>query len=376
MAVTYYRLGGARRLHEIIFAGSHDASITSGASKAQTQNLDVRKQAEAGVRLFDMRILAHGTEDGASLVGYHGKGKGSSKQNMYSDHTSSKHDVKLHKGMSHGTTGMKLSLMLEQARGFVTDGDSKEFLIFKFDKCTNWQLIAEYCVKILGNAIFKYDGKYGGIEFSKLTLDDLSRKVVCVFNEKAAQTQIKGLDRKQGIIPYRALKSKDGPNVAYDPGFKGMQYFGKGGTDWWRVWKTQTKKMNENIKRQQKLMLEIACSDDKQSPNVLGMMYWTATGLLSSIKKRNSVLWHKKTGVPKFNQLWEGGLKKSIEHQLKREELRCLEWGGEMRIKAFFPNIIMIDFASEDKCNTIYQLNNAKDKFLAEAYKKYVGSDG
>ena len=51
-----------------------------------------------------------------------------------------------------------------------------------------------------------------------------------------------------------------------------------------------------------------------------------------------------------------------------------LEYGGVMRMKAYFPNIIMIDFADPDKCRSIFDLNTAVDQRLAEAYNKYVGA--
>ena len=370
MAVTYYQLGGQRRLHEIIFAGSHDAAITSGKSHAQTQDLDIAGQADAGVRLFDLRILAHGGEQGASLVGYHGSPQKPKSVGLISTHTKKSHDVKVSKKMSTGTVGLKLSAMLEQAKMFVSRGGPKEFLILKFDKCTNWQLIAEYCVNILGDSIYKDKG----IEFSKLTLDDLSRKVVCVFNDSVLTGgKITGYGPKDGIFGFRSLKAKKGPNLAYKPGYQGLQYFGKGGTDALKIYQRQSDKMNENVSKQRRLMLEMANADDLQSPNVLGMMYWTSTGTLSSIKKRNKVMWSAKTGIPKMETLWGGGLEASIGHQLELDRIKCLEYGGKQRIKAFFPNIIMIDFASEDKCRTIYKLNEIKDKLLADAYNEYMG---
>lgn len=366
MGVKYYGLGGHRRIHEIIFAGSHDAAITSGKSHAQTQDLNIARQADAGVRLFDLRILAHGGENGASLVGYHGYAKKSKVHNMHSTHTKNSRDIKVSSGMSTGTVGLKLSNMLEQAKGFVNRGDTKEFLILKFDKCKNWQLIAEYCVNILGDNIYKDNGK----EFSKLTLNDLARKVVCVFNDSAMQEISQGSE--DGILGFKSLKSKSGPTKAYNPKYRGMQYFGKGGTNPYKFYKTNNKKMSENYNKQKKLLLQMANAEDLQSPNVLGMMYWTATGSLSSIRERDEVLWAR-TGVHKMSRLWREGLEASVSHQMELERIKCLERGGVSRMKAFFPNIVMIDFASEDKCRTIYDLNKVKDDSLAEAYNQYVG---
>ncbi|QKX16067.1 phosphatidylinositol-specific phospholipase C domain-containing protein [Microbulbifer sp. YPW1] len=371
MEITYFNLGPQRRLHEIIFAGSHDAAITSGKSNAQTQNLNIYEQAKVGVRLFDLRILAQGDEQGASLVAYHGSAKKAKARKMHSDHTNKTHNIEVSSGMNLGTTGLKLSNMLKSAKRFVTEPATKnEFLILKFDKCSNWKLIAETCVAILADKIFK---KTNDIEFSKLTLQDLAGKVVCVFNDKAlAETPDLTLGPQHGILGFRSLKSKNGPNKAYKPAYQGMQYFGKGGTPISHIWKTKRGKRQENFDKQKKLMLQMANSDDLQSPNVLGMMYWTATGLTHSIKLRDEVLWNR-TGVHKLGELWRCGLEASIGHQMELERIKCLEWGGKMRMKAFFPNIVMIDFASYDKCKTIYGLNKLKDDMLARAYDQYVG---
>ncbi|WP_078085145.1 hypothetical protein [Microbulbifer mangrovi] len=370
MAITYYRLGPQRRLHEIIFAGSHDAAITSGKSNVQTQDLNILEQARVGVRLFDLRILTKGGKHGAKQYAYHGSGKGAKDRTMKSNITNKTHDISVYNGMFYGSTGISLVDILNQAKTFVTDKlTSKEFLILKFDKCTNWELIAETCIAILGNNIFKY---HQNVEFSKLTLEDLAGKVVCVFNEGALKKAGVTSGPQDGILSFRSLKAKKGANKAYVPNFPGMQYFGKGGTNIKYIWKTKRDKRKENYTKQQKIMLQMACSNDMQSPNVLGMMYWTATGLSHSIKERDDVLWNR-TGVHKMSELWRSGLEASIGHQLEQERIKCLEWGGKMRMKAFFPNIVMVDFANFDKCKTIYDLNTLKDDMLARAYETYMG---
>ncbi|RDH85950.1 MAG: hypothetical protein DIZ80_00290 [endosymbiont of Galathealinum brachiosum] len=365
MGINYHQLGGGKRLSEIIFAGSHDASITNGGKAVQTQDLDIGKQANAGIRLFDLRILAQGGKNGASLVGYHGKGKSTSNVQLQSSHAKDDYSVNVSSGMKYGVTGLKLSNMLKQAKSFVTRGNSKEFLILKFDKCTNYQLIADYCINILGSSIFVDQGK----DFGRLTLDEVSRKVICVFNDKALKDITQGA--KDGILGFRSLKAKKGPAKAYTIGYKGLQYFGKGGTSAGAFWKTNKSKMSENFKKQKKLMLQMANADDLQSPYVLGMMYWTATGSLSSIKSRNNLLWSKNTGVNKMDELWRCGLEASIDHQLSLDKILKRKSNQKMRMKAFFPNIIMIDFASADKCDTIFSLNKVKDDRLEKAYNQF-----
>ena len=56
--ITYYELGASKQLNEIVVAGSHDAGITSGGTNVKTQALDIGEQAQAGVRVFDLRIAA------------------------------------------------------------------------------------------------------------------------------------------------------------------------------------------------------------------------------------------------------------------------------------------------------------------------------
>jgi hypothetical protein len=361
--IRYFDLGPELRLSDIVFAGSHDASITGGDVNAKTQDLDIGGQARAGVRLFDLRILAHGGKEGASLVGYHGKGAGPEKLKMVSDHSGRSYDLKVSKSMSYGTVGEKLSTMLHQAKHFVDN--SNEFLIFKFDKCKNYPLIADYCVSILGSSIYKPIG----IELGKCTLDDLKGKVICVFNEKGL-AEIKHLGTSNGMLGFRNLNSKEDPKP-YLANYPGLQYFGKGGTSAMAFWRSKSDKIDENYEKQKKLMLKMANAKIPTAPDVLGMMYWTTTGLKESIKERDAVMWGT-TGVRRMEELWNSALKKAIETQLEQDRMKCMEYGGKRRMKAFFPNIVMIDFADADKCQTIYDLNHVLENKLIEAYDKSV----
>ena len=400
MGVRYWRLGESRRLHEIIFAGSHDAAITSGRSFAQTQDLNIFRQADAGVRIFDLRIIAVGDGDGASMHGYHGDPSGSFKPewlggtkvgkikdkkaiSMQNEHTGKSHDLKIRKGMTTGTTGLKLSEMLDQAKSFVTSDDGKdEFLILKFDKCENYKVIADYCISILGPTIFKRRGDHPR-EFSKLTLGDLRGKVVCVFNDsEEVNNELKDYTDRQGIFRFRSLYSKSTGHFwnkksatakAYNPMWSGLQYMGKGGTKAYKVFSNNEKKIQENVSKQKKILKLMASGSSPDNANVLGMMYWTSTGSLSSIKKRNDKMWNE-AGTRVMQKLWYEGLESAIGTQLELEQLKCLEYGGKMRIKAFFPNIIMIDFADTGKCQTIFDLNAVKDNLLASAYNNYTNS--
>jgi hypothetical protein len=366
MSIYYKNLGGSKRLHEIVFAGSHDASITSGSSSAQTQYLDIAGQAAAGVRLFDLRILARKFGDGgASLVGYHGSGGGKSTSQLSSKYTGKSQQVKTSSKMKYGVFGEKLSQMLNQAREFVER--TSEFLIFKFDKCTNYPLMAEYCIKLLGDNLYKPIG----IEFSKLTLNDLQKKVVCVFNEKQ-RSELRPYTADDGILGFKSLRGEKNSVGTYDPDYPGLQYYGKGGTNPFKIYQTNKMKMADNEAIQRKMLLAMARQEDDFAANVLGMMYWTSTGMTSSIRKRNEDVMWGATGVTRMSQLWHEGLEASISTQLQRDKIKVLEYGGVRRVKAYFPNIIMIDFADNEKCQSIYDLNTAADQKLAEAYDKYL----
>jgi hypothetical protein len=366
MSFLYQSLGMDKRVTEIVFAGSHDASITSGSSSAQTQFFNIGVQAASGVRLFDLRILARKVGTGATMVGYHGAKTGSDKGTYSNTITKGVHEVKTNSGIL-GEFGLPLKDMLKQAKEFVTA--TNEFLIFKFDKCTNYKLIADYCVEILGTAIFKPIG----IEFGKLTLGDLAGKVVCVFNDSAL-AEMKPHQESDGILGFKSLRGEKNSVGVYDPNYAGLQYYGKGGTSSAAIYKTKTMKMNENVSKQRKMLMAMAEKGDDWAADVLGMMYWTATGSISSIRKRNeNVMWGS-TGVDRMGELWREGLEASVSTQLARDKVKVLEFGGIRRIKAYFPNIVMIDFADLNKCKTIFALNKAVDDRLAKAYDQYIAA--
>ena len=361
--IRYKSLGGDLRISDIVFAGSHDASITTGSSYAKTQDKSVYQQAKAGVRIFDLRILAHQTPDGkVSLVGYHGstKGEGSGKFRMR--RTGNKDSIDFVTGIS-GEFGLKLSRMLKDAKKFVEKTD--EFLIFKFDKCTNYKTIADYCISLLGTAIFISPAN---VDFSKLTLDQLGGKVVCVFN--AAEMQAAGLncDGSNGILGFLNLNGD--PPGQYKQNYTGLQYYGKGGTRFYAFWKTNAGKMNENRDKQKKLMAKMSSQQEQSYTNALGMMYWTSTGSVSNIETRNNKMW-KDPGVAKMKRMWGNCLETAIEAQLDSDDAKYMDYANGSRIKSFFPNIIMIDFADETKCAEIFSLNVvAKDK-LGAAFQNY-----
>ena len=48
--IKYHNLGPTKLLHDIVFAGSHDAGITQGADNVRTQSHNLFEQAAHGIR--------------------------------------------------------------------------------------------------------------------------------------------------------------------------------------------------------------------------------------------------------------------------------------------------------------------------------------
>lgn len=144
--MNYFELGGDKQLNEIVCAGSHDAGITSGGKNVKTQSLDIEGQAQAGVRIFDLRVAAtSGAKvDGVKTVelkSFHAPGlKNETKvRNLPGVGT-----VKLERSKfkSGGDWGLGLTDILDGAKRFVqSDAGKTEFLLLKFDKSTNWTCI-------------------------------------------------------------------------------------------------------------------------------------------------------------------------------------------------------------------------------------------
>ncbi|MEL7154777.1 MAG: hypothetical protein AAFN51_13510, partial [Pseudomonadota bacterium] len=132
-AVTYYDLGSHKKLRDVVFAGSHDAGITSGAGNVQTQDRGIYRQAHSGIRIFDLRVFAAGSGGHARLRAYHGDKTAVHRSSVRTMRQTGNHEyVKLSTLGPAGDWGQSLGRMLAQARKFVEDFGT-EFLIMKFD---------------------------------------------------------------------------------------------------------------------------------------------------------------------------------------------------------------------------------------------------
>ncbi|MGA2072819.1 MAG: hypothetical protein ABSH52_04880 [Terriglobia bacterium] len=364
--VKYYELGGSKCLNEIVVAGSHDAGITSGKSNVQTQGFNIFIQAGVGVRFFDLRIAAAaaGTPPGGvkrvELKAIHAADKVFGVKNPLVRHEDKTRQLGAQGGVwdlkrtkliaGAGDFGASLDRMLQEARDFVTSAaGNDEFLILKFDKCQNWEHIAERCNSVLQGALYT-----GGGNVNTMKLKDLRGKVVVLFSPDGANTAAQaGFDGpKSGILKFKNLYE----GGAYEPEFNGLQYYGKGGTSIVKPFKKQS----QNVKKQGKLLEKAKAL---VSPQVMAMMYWTTTGLFESIKKRNDKMWDP-PNVQKMKQLWASGLADMVESRNPLTLPQGSPLVGATR-KRFMPNIVMIDFADPEKCQTIRGLNDLSPHDLA-----------
>ncbi len=353
--INYYDLGEGKQINEIVFAGSHDAGITSGKDYVQTQSIDILEQARAGVRLFDLRIAAAkatGTTDGvknAELRAFHADGI------LKKDQTKTRYvpglgerDLK-RTSLRGGGFGMTLDKILGDARSFVESAEgSTEFLLLKFDKSTNWHLIAEACISTLDGRLYRDGGN-----LNKKTLHDLRGQVVVLFTPSGLDAVKRDFPPSSGILGIQNIASE---GAAYRDDYDGLQYYGKGGTNPFNP----RKKISQNEKKQAKLMTE----GGHGNPEVMGMMYWTTTGLSGSIRNRNDKMWEKPNKA-KLKMLWANGLGDAVRSGTPRNIDYSRSSSGPV-IKRFMPNFVMIDFADDAKCRTIYKLNlTSSDELVA-----------
>ncbi|MBK7061731.1 MAG: hypothetical protein IPH51_14910 [Rubrivivax sp.] len=327
--------GMDKQINQIIFAGAHDAGISAGRHNVKTQHVGIRLQANAGVRLFDVRV----TDTPVGMATYHGNAK--------------LDPTEKHKRGAYGET---LEAILNEARDFVSNEGASEFLILKFDKCKNYRAIAVACMYLLGR-----DHHFRGAgSLNTKTLDDVKGKVITIFTSDGL-TEARGLGSTEGIFGCRSLK----PDEKHDADYAGLQYFGKGGTNVLYVY-SQNMKIRENRQKQKELMRAGMNTTDRE---VMGMMYWTSTGILESIKERNDKMWNKAaSSSSSLQSTWQKLMLESIEQRTGR--INPTEYSAGGMLKVFMPNIVMIDFASDSKGQTIRAFNTMAATSLVEAFQQ------
>ena len=195
--INYYELGPDKRINEVVFAGSHDAGVTDGGGNTKTQDLDIYEQARSGVRVFDVRITGAVVKQGGAskvvaLKAYHGKGPESKTTGV--NLLTGKAVTTEVKSMWGGAFGMSLTKILSDAAKFVGE-NTTEFLMLKFDHCTNWMGIAEACVTVLGDSIYKAGGN-----LNTKSLRDLRGKVIVLFTSDGLEAVHHLYGVPQGIL--------------------------------------------------------------------------------------------------------------------------------------------------------------------------------
>ena len=385
MPLLYSKLGMHKHLNEIGMAGSHDAAINEGDVNERTQSLDIRHQASAGVRFFDVRINAKLKDGEVEMRAFHGPSVAQGVLTPKKKHT--KHLADLDRdqkltttNLRAGTWGMELTRILRDAKAFVTSGKySSEFLILKFDKSTNYRLIAETCMEELRKSLYSAGGN-----LNTKPLEELAGKVIVVFPPES-HNEIYPIYTNVGILNWKNLYK---PPSAYDQDFEGLQYWGAGGT------KLNNKgfegKIQENIATQKGILNQAATGVASKTktkgtfkkktvvtpgcaaadPNAIGMMYWTTTGVKKSIQERNARMWDD-DHIGGLSEIWKSGFRDYMDQALPPNvDMASFSSGG--MLKTFMPNIVMIDFSDRDKCQHIYSLNTvAMTKIVKVARKRY-----
>jgi hypothetical protein len=255
-----------------------------------------------------------------------------------------------------GDWGMGLNDILDQARGFVTKGEGRtEFLILKFDKCKNVEDIADACLDKLDGVLFEKKAN-----LNNCTLNDLAGRVLPVFLHNKKGDNIDDAGRHapgSGIFSIANMYNEDSSKRAvYNRDFNGIQYFGKGGTSATALTKTA---YASNQQKQLALMVDGSHGD----PNVMGMMYWTITGVLGNIEKRNTnTLWSTQ-GEKDLESLFNNGLSTSLNQAMPKGMSSAVKPSNAI-VRHFMPNFIMIDFADTHKGEFIRSLNGDKQQAM------------
>jgi hypothetical protein len=343
-AIQYSQLGKHKKVNEIVMAGSHDAAITSGGIRAQTQERSIHAQAYRGVRIFDIRISGQRTGlSGAKLSAFHGK---NTPKAVTKNVGGAQTNIQLTR-MVLGDWGMDLDDILTSANTFVTSYPD-EFLILKFDKSSNYELILKSCQAKLGGALYTKAGN-----LADHTLSDMAGKVVCGFMPDGfAELQHAGYGIADGAAQIVNLYPNKGAPNAID----GLMYYGKGGTSLVQPKKYALSapikgKFLQNIDKQRQILAD--ANAQNFSRDVLRMMYWTQTGMVRSIKERDKKAWTDGS-KDRLKTLWaEGGYDYMWRNVPRAFGLES----HSTNFKYYLPNFIMIDFANKDKGETIYDLN-------------------
>jgi hypothetical protein len=313
--------------------------------RAQTQKHSIYMQAWCGVRIFDIRISGQRVGlKGAKLSAFHGANTPSPERKNVGG---VKRDIEVTR-MVGGAWGMDLDEILGSALRYVSEYD-EEFLILKFDKSSNYEMILEACQDKLRAALYTKPGN-----IADQTLSYMAGKVVCAFMpEGFNELQKADKDISDGVAQIVNLY---GGGTKPDP-IDGLIYYGKGGTSIVQPKKYALSspvkgKFKENIDKQSAILQD--ANAQSLSRDVMRMMYWTQTGIVRSIKGRDKKAWTTDS-KDKLQKLWADGgydyMKANVPRAFGLES-------HATNFKLYLPNFIMIDFADLRKGQTIRDLND------------------
>lgn len=325
-------------LHEVVFPGSHDAGVNAGGKNAKTQNLNLMEQCFAGCRYFDVRVAV---TKGGEQKAFHAdaflvKGKKKDTQSF----------------LPGGAWGDTFVNMLNGAYAFVASKPD-EFVILRLSKSYGgWDNIVQTVINTIpGDKLWT-----GKTNLNVLRVSDLKGKVVVVFDEGARKGMSPQWQNDPRILFVRSLYS-DGAVGYYDPNYSGLQYYGKfgattfkpGGYD--RMTKLNNKSQIKTLKLGQGVNRE-----------VLGMMYWTTTGLFQNIIKRNDQMWNQVHSAS-LKETWTNGLRQALQFRMNSLESQDYFSLFPDRVngnymKSIMPNIVMIDDVNKARCDFIWGLND------------------
>lgn len=374
MTVTYYQDYAAKKLNEVVLLGSHDAGINDGNANTKTQTEGIGAQALKGARFFDLRIAAFFAPSGnVSMHAYHDDTKVKKYVSSLLPQTLNTRDqhgvvqpkkvsgMKIHTTMA-GAKGGGLYDMLAEAKAFVSDGEgANEFLILKFDKSSNWKLIAAACIEVLGDRIYRPAGDKGNL--NECTLEDLKGSVIVLFTGDGCKScgYNKMERRRLGILQWANLYNKKvGEPGGYSLAFDGLQYYGKGGVS--KAGEGQTGKINMNAEHQAELMkgqgrYKTEGKNVRQGTHagvpaaVVGVMYWTTTGpSAKGIQHRNEKMWK-----PVHQQMLVACT--GLAREMLPSNVNVEAGGSANTIKQFMPNIVMVDFVTAHQGRLVKALN-------------------
>ena len=355
--ISYSSLGPDLRMCDVVFAGSHDAGITEGSGPTKAQSDSIYAQATSGARFFDVRIGAFTEGNKVKLKTFHAADKlqFNKVQTVTLTREGQAPQQKIVQTMSlvplAGAAGEGLKSILAGALKFLLE-NGHEFLVLIFSKSTNMDIVVNMVDRVLGSKQFGTPGP-----LNTKTLRQLAGHVVCVYTE--ANDTIRDIASYQQIAhgAERATSRFLHDNLfktraAYNDECNGIQYYGKGGLT--EDISGDSEKASANAMLQRAKMLDGAAVQGCEK--LLGMVYITTTGGLSSIKGRDKKLWKDKRINPLL-RIWESNeLVENIQDRMPRN-INATDQSAAPDLKKFFPNIVMMDFVSMGRCQTIFNIN-------------------